>query len=101
MVTGPKGRSGGGYRTDGGRGLWAERRAPPAGVVEEAGWARVGDGGDGPAVAGSHAADPVAVRSWAADPVTEAPPKPGETGRRRGKATERLGRAGWRGRGSW
>jgi hypothetical protein len=43
MATGPRGRFGGGCRTDGGHGLWAERRAaaPLAGVVEEAGWARV------------------------------------------------------------
>jgi hypothetical protein len=49
MATEPRGRFGGGYRTGGGRGLWAERRAavaPPAGLVEEAGWARVGDGGE-------------------------------------------------------
>jgi hypothetical protein len=38
----PRGRFGGGCQTDGGGGVWAERwaaAAPPAGVVEEAGWA--------------------------------------------------------------
>jgi hypothetical protein len=40
MATGPRGRSGGGYRTGGSGGVWAERwaAAPPVGVVEEAGW---------------------------------------------------------------
>jgi hypothetical protein len=48
MATGPRGRSGGDCRTGGGGRVWAERRAaptPPARVVEEAGWARVGSGG--------------------------------------------------------
>jgi hypothetical protein len=50
MATEPRGRFRGSCQTDSGRGLWAERRAvvaPPDGVVEEAGWARVGGGGWG------------------------------------------------------
>jgi hypothetical protein len=43
MATRPRGGSGGGRGTDSGGGVWAERRAavaPPAELVEEAGWAR-------------------------------------------------------------
>lgn len=43
MAGGSGGRFGGSCRIDGGGGVWAERRAatpPPAGMVEEAGWAR-------------------------------------------------------------
>jgi hypothetical protein len=43
MATGPRGIFGGGCRTGGGGGVWAERlavAAPPGEVVEEDGWAR-------------------------------------------------------------
>jgi hypothetical protein len=43
LATGPRGIFGGGCRTDGGGGVWAERlavAAPPGEVVEEDGWAR-------------------------------------------------------------
>jgi hypothetical protein len=96
MVIEPRGRSGGGPRTGGGRGLWAERRAvagPPAGVVEEVGWARVGSGGgigEEPAMGSSVEADPAATSSWAADPTTEEPSEP----RREGSAAGTSGRSG-------
>jgi hypothetical protein len=97
-MAGVRGRFGGGCRTSGGDGVWAERRAeaaPPAAVVEEGGWARsvagasrsrshgwfAGDeeNGEEPMGGTSVEADPVA-----ADPVAEVPPEPGGTGRRRG-----------------
>jgi hypothetical protein len=67
------GWGGGGCRTGGG-GVWAERRAaatPPAGVVEEAGWAKVASEGEKSTAVAS---------SWAANPAAEAPPKPGRDG---------------------
>jgi hypothetical protein len=45
----------------------------------------VGGGGDGPAMAGSQASGPVAVKSWAAG----VPPEPEETGRRQGASNKR------------
>jgi hypothetical protein len=96
MVIGPRGRSGGGPRTGGGRGLWAERRAaaaPPAEVVEEIGWARVcGRGGIGeePMTGSSVEADPVETSLWAADPAAKEPPGLG----REGSAAGTSGRSG-------
>jgi hypothetical protein len=55
----------------------------PAGVVEEAGWARVGSGGgvgEEPTVGSSVEANLVAASSWTADPAEEALPKPGREG---------------------
>jgi hypothetical protein len=63
---------------------------PPAEVVEEAGWARVGSRGEKPTAGSSVEADPVArslveadsaaTSSWAVDPAAEAPPEPGRDG---------------------
>jgi hypothetical protein len=86
MAAGLRGRSGGGCRTGGGGGVWAERQAAvasPAGVVEEAGWAKVGSGGgvgEKPAAGSSVEADPAAASSWEADPAVEASPEPGRVG---------------------
>jgi hypothetical protein len=74
MAAGLRGRFGGGCRTDGGGGVWAERRAaavPPAGVVKETGWARVGSGGEKPAAGSSMEADLATTSSWAAEALPE------------------------------
>jgi hypothetical protein len=71
--------------------------APPAEVVEEAGWARVGsEGGVGekPATGSSVEADLAAARSWASDPAAEALSEPGRMGRRRGQPTRVVRKGG-------
>jgi hypothetical protein len=85
--------------------VWAERRATaaaPAGVVEEADWARVGSGGgvgEEPATTSLVGADPAAASSWATDPAAEAPPELGREGSAAGASAGVIRKGGEGGRG--
>jgi hypothetical protein len=74
-----------------------ETTALPVGVVEEAGWVGSAAGARNRWREGR--TNPVAVGSWAADPVAEAPSSREGTGWRRGQATREVRKGGIEGEG--